>query len=378
MAVNFRMVRLGRELRDVNQTLLARRSGVAQAVLSRIESGLRPATDVEHDAIARALDLPPAFFLEPDTPAAAPLFRKRAIRSVRANRLIQARVNTAVLAARRIFDAGVEFDTPFTFPAPGEFPRDDPAGAAATLRRAWRLPNGRIDSVTNIIEDAGGIVLQVDFGSDDASAAFVASTPKDPRLWFLINTRERAGDRARLSLAHELGHAILHRYLLVDDESRLEPEAYEFAIALLVPPDAFSRSADRELTLARARDLKRAYRVSIQALVRAAATRGVISPERYTSLYKQISARGWRRDEPDPIPVEAPTTWPDALTVHRDEHGYDVSELGKIARLSEDDLRDLFPRDFTPRLRVLAGGTGRAPTHRGQRRRAMHDRLPGA
>jgi hypothetical protein len=26
--------------------------------------------------------------------------------------------------------------------------------------------------------------------------------------------------------------------------------------------------------------------------------------------YQQISARGWRRDEPDPVPIEPPTIWP--------------------------------------------------------------------
>jgi Zn-dependent peptidase ImmA (M78 family) len=352
------MVRLGREIRDLSQSVLASRSGVPQAQLSRIESGLRPATEQEAQLLAEVLALPVAFFEEPDAPAAAPLFRKRAIRSVRANRLIQARVNAAVLAARRIMDAGIDIDTPFSFPAPGEVPRDDPAAAAALLRRSWRLPNGRVDSVTDVIEDAGGIVLHVDFGNDDASAAFVSSLG-DPRMWFLVNTRETAGDRVRLSLAHELAHAVLHRYLPVHDESRLEPEAYDFAVALTLPAPEFNCVIDDALTLSRARDLKRAYRISIQAIVREARTRNLISQQRYTSLYKQISARGWRRHEPDPVPIEQPSTWPAALEIHRTLHGYEIEDLASIARLPADDLRALFPRDFEPRLRLLR--PGRAP-----------------
>lgn len=346
------MVRLGREMRDMSQTQLAQQAGLAQAIVSRIESGLRPASPGERLQLARALALPPAFFDEPDAPAAAPLFRKRAIRSVRVNRLIQARINTAVLAARRILDAGIDIDTPFAFPAPGEIPADDPAAAAAAVRRAWRLPNGRIDNITELIEDAGGIVMHVDFGTDDASAAFMANAG-DPRLWFLVNTRETAGDRVRLSIAHELGHAIMHRYLPVREESVMEPEAYAFALALMLPSDDFDRHVRADLTLSRARDLKRAYRVSIQAILRAARDRGLIAPERFISLYKQISARGWRREEPDRIPVEAPTTWPEALAVHRERHGYEIEDLAAIARVTPDDLRDLFPRDFTPRLRLV-------------------------
>jgi Zn-dependent peptidase ImmA (M78 family)/transcriptional regulator with XRE-family HTH domain len=361
-SANFRMVRLGREIREMNQTALATHSGVTQASLSRVESGLRAATENELELLADALALPIGFFREPDTPAAAPLFRKRAIRSVRTNRRIQARVNIAVLAARRIMDAGIDVDTSFSFPDPGEVPRDDPAAAAEMLRRAWRLPNGRVDNMTDVIESAGGIVLHVDFGSDEASAAFLSSLG-DPRMWFLVNTRETSGDRVRLSLAHELGHAVLHRYLPVHDESRLEPEAYEFAAALTLPASEFNGVIDESLTLSRARDLKRAYRISIQAIIRAAHERGLISKPRYTSLYKQISARGWRRMEPDPIPVEPPSTWPAALDIHKTRHGYGVDDLAAIARLSADDLRNLFPTDLPPSLRLVQTARPRGVPH---------------
>jgi Zn-dependent peptidase ImmA (M78 family)/DNA-binding XRE family transcriptional regulator len=355
---NFRLVRLAREMREMSQTKLASESGVPQAMISRIEGNIKPATDPELRQLATALRLPIEFFLEPDSPAAAPMFRKRAIRSQTMTRTIQARINTAVLAARRIIDAGVEIDTPFTFPAPGEIPAEEPIDAAYLLRRAWRMPNGRVDNVTALIEGAGGVVLHVDFASDAVSAAFI-STLGDSRLWFLVNTRETSGDRIRLSLAHELGHAVMHRYLPVHDERVQEPQAYEFATALLLDPDEFNRAVDRDLTLRRARDLKRAYWVSIQAIIKVARDRRLITAERYTSLYKQVSARGWRRDEPDTIPIEQPTIWPAVLDVQRSRHGYSDDDLALIARLTPEDLISLFPRDFAPRLRVIPGGRPR-------------------
>jgi Zn-dependent peptidase ImmA (M78 family)/transcriptional regulator with XRE-family HTH domain len=349
------MVRLARELRGLTQTQLGELSGIPQASLSRIEGGLKEATCVELEQLSATIGLPLAFFEEPDVPAAAPLFRKRAIRSVSVERVIQARVNTAVLVARRRMEAGVEVQTPLAFPEPGEFPRGDPAAAAAALRRSWRMPNGRVDSVTALIENAGGVVLHVDFGVDNASAAFLC-TIGDPRLWFLVNTRETAGDRVRLSLAHELGHAMLHRYVPVYDEKRLEPEAYNFAAALMLPPGEMSSLVDPGLTLSRARDLKRAYWVSIQAIIKAAADRRLISAARYMSLYKQISARGWRHVEPDPVPVERPRLWPAVVELHREKHGYSFEELAAIARVSIDVMADLFPREFAGRLRAIEGG----------------------
>jgi len=354
--VNFRMVRLAREMRGHTQTALAQRAGISQAHLSRIEGGLLNTAPHELHRLAQALELPAMFFTEPDTPTVAPLFRKRAIRSVRRAHAIQARINVAVLAARRILDAGVEVDAPHVFPSPGEFDSKDPYEVAMRLRRRWRVPNGRVENITGLIESAGGLVLHMDFGSDDASAAFVCSLG-DPRLWFLVNTREQAGDRVRLSLAHELGHALMHRYLHAPEEHRVEADAYTFACALLLPREEFDAQVPSDLSLRRTRDLKRAYRVSIQAIMRASRDRGLITHERYVSLYKQVSARGWRREEPEHIAVEQPHTWAAALGVHRDTHRLDDDDLAQLARVTRQDLRDLFPWDFRPALKALSGTT---------------------
>jgi Zn-dependent peptidase ImmA (M78 family)/transcriptional regulator with XRE-family HTH domain len=358
--LNFRMLRLARELRGRTQTRLATDAGIPQARLSRIESGQLPAGEDELRALANALQLPSSFLLEPGVPAAAPLFRKRAIRSAKRVSTIQARLNTAVLIAQRLLNAGVELDPPQTFPEPGEFPAHEPVLAAQELRRAWRLPVGRVDDLTAVIESAAGIVLYVDFGGDDATAAFI-STPGDERMWFLLNSREHAGDRLRLSLAHELGHAVLHRRLPAAEESEQELQAFQFAAALLLPADVFDRAIPYDaLTLAQARSLKQTYWVSIQAIIRAAYNRGRIGRDRYTSLFKQLSARGWRTDEPVPIPREHPQLWPEVLRVHREDHRFSDHDMAAIAHVDLSTMSDLFPGDFlAPRLplRVVRSAT---------------------
>lgn len=362
---NFRMIRLARELRGLTQTALATCAGMPQARVSRIETGQLDATPDDLAALADVLELPPPFFMEPGAPAAAPLFRKRAIRSVRTITRIQARLNTAVLIAQRLVDAGIELDPPQYFPEPGHFPPDEPARAAAELRRDWRLPIGRVDNVTAVIEAAAGIVLRTDFGTSDATAAFI-TTPQDGRMWFLVNTRETAGDRVRLSLAHELGHAVLHRMLPSHEEGLTELEAFTFAAALLLPPDHFDHAVPYDaLTLAHARRLKRTFGVSIQAIIRAAHDRGRISRHRYSSLFKQLSARQWRTNEPDPLPLEQPRVWPAVLRVHREDHRFTDNDLAGIAHVTPTQLADLFPEQFTARpvLRaVRAAPPASAPT----------------
>lgn len=349
------MIRLARELRGLTQTALAKTAGIPQARLSRVEAGQLIPNGLEVDQLASALDLPSRFLLEPGAPAAVPLFRKRAMRSARAMRSLHARLNTAVLIAQRLLDAGIEIDPPRVFPEPGQFDASKPDAAAAAIRRDWRLPVGAVDDVTAVIEAAGGIVLRVDFGSNDATAAFMM-TPRDGRLWFLVNTREEAGDRVRLTLAHELGHAILHRMLPGIDETETELQAFTFAAALLLPPDHFDRAIPYDaLTLADVRHLKRTFHVSMQAIIRAAFLRGRISRDRYTSLFKQLSARQWRMVEPDSVRVETPHLWPAVLRVHREIHRYDDPELAAIALVTEHTLADLFPEEFSmpPVLRVV-------------------------
>lgn len=361
--VNFRMVRLAREALELTQTAVAAGSGLPQPRLSRLESGqpvALTATDVRR--LADTLRVPVSFLAQPGTPAIAPLFRKRAIRSARRVSAVQARLNIAVLIAQRLLDAGVDLDAPQRFPEPGDFPADEPEAAAGALRRDWRLPLGPIDDLTEIIESAAGLVVHVDFATTDATAAFI-STRADGRLWFLINTRETAGDRVRLSLAHELGHAVLHRLIPAEDQAQVELEAFRFAAALLLPTETFDRAVPLDaLTLRDARVLKRIYRVSMQAIIRAAHDRGRISRARMVSLYKQLSARQWRIHEPEPIAVEQPRLWPEVIDVHRTQHGFGTADLAAIAHVTPSTLNALFPTLFAPtgpRLRSVKPSTPR-------------------
>ena len=351
------MVRLAREALELTQSAVATRAGVAQPRLSRLESG-QPVTltTTEVDRLADVLGVPAAFLAQPGTPAIAPLFRKRAIRSARRVSAIQARLNIAVLIAQRLLDAGVDLDAPQRFPEPGDFPADEPEAAADALHCDWRLPLGPIDDLTEIIESAAGLVLHVDFATTDATAAFI-STRGDGRMWFLINARETAGDRVRLSLAHELGHAVLHRLIHAEDQAQVEREAFRFAAALLLPAETFDRVVPLDaLTLRDARALKLVYGVSMQAIIRAAHDRGRIGHARMVSLYKQLSARQWRIHEPEPIAVEQPRLWPEVIDVHRIEHGLGTADMAAIAHVTPTTLNALFPTLFAPtgpRLRTV-------------------------
>src|ERR1700734_2992321 len=92
------------------------------------------------------------------------------------------------------------------------------------------LPRGPLQSVVENIESAGGIVVLARFGTNliDGLSFRVEGVPP---LFFM--NKDVPGDRFRFSLAHELGHMVMHS--IPDDDEKMESEAHRFAAAFLMP-----------------------------------------------------------------------------------------------------------------------------------------------
>lgn len=73
-----------------------------------------------------------------------------------------------------------------------------------------------------------------------------------------------------------------------------------------MPFERAQETLSGHLTLNEYRQVKALWGVSIQGLVMRAKQVGAIDDERSTSLWKQISARGWRRIEPVTVQPESP------------------------------------------------------------------------
>lgn len=123
------------------------------------------------------------------------------------------------------------------------------------------------------------------------------------------------GDRQRFTVAHELGHLSLHAHLgppETAEEARLiESQAHRFAGAFLTPRDALIEDLHRHdpsgrVTLQTLQLLKADWGVAIKMLVVRFQQLNVITSAHATSLYKQISKRGWNSGEPITVGHEEP------------------------------------------------------------------------
>ena len=107
---------------------------------------------------------------------------------------------------------------------------ENPAAVARLVRGTWLMPPGPVRNVTESIEEAGGMVVFSDFGTRQIDA--ISEWVPGSRPLFLINSNASIPwDRMRLTLAHELGHVLMHTF----PSPTMEEEANAFAAELLMP-----------------------------------------------------------------------------------------------------------------------------------------------
>lgn len=296
-----------REFRNLTQDQLAAQVGIMQGTLADIERGRKEPSEEVSQRIADALMMPLEFFqrdINPYFGVGTLEFRARANVSAKSKK-------HAHQYASIVFELATFLANRLTMP-PLKLPHldDDPERAAAALRSELGVsPNGPIPNLTDVLERAGVFVFALppldsaSFNGLDGFSAWAGNGRKLVPSIFLCS--DVPGDRARLTLAHEVGELTLSD--MPPGRAR-EAKANAFAGALLLPADAVREELVPPFTIADFARIKQRYKVSIQAALMRARQLEVISRQRYHSLFQQLSSRGWRKQEPPEldVPFEKP------------------------------------------------------------------------
>lgn len=346
---NASLLLTARQHRGLSQAQLSKKAGVTQGYYSRIENGLLPDNPSEESikSIAGALDFPVSFFYEDDPilglPISVhPMYRKSSGIGEKALTKLNAELNVRSFQLRRLLNA-IELAPEIVLP---QLDVDDSGGAPAVaekVRRAWGLPKGPIPNLTELMEMAGCIVVWCDF---DIPVDGVTFKFKDlPHCVFL--NKSAPPDRMRFSLAHELGHIIMHRV----PTDNIENEANQFASELLMPEKDIKRHLSGKLTIEKLVRLKLVWKVSIQALMYRAKQVGAISNNQYVYLKRIINKNGWQTREPadTDFPYEQPSVSNDIIALHVDDMGYSEKELSKVLHSSTSDLYQFYGNKIFPK-----------------------------
>lgn len=301
-------IRHARELKGWTQAELASRIGLGQSAIAQFEgAALQPRPGVV-EAICFQTGLPPAFFESPPVehfPQGTLLFRSRAS-------MTTSQARQAHAAALTVYELA-EAMRRRTRKIPHRIPRfdlkriDDIERAAAMTRSGIGIsPDGPIPNLVLSLERAGVLVLGLWEEMEDRDA-FSLWSGTDLETPVIVLSPGRPGDRVRFSLAHELGHLVMHQAFRAPRNLReLERQADRFAGAFLLPASGILSELGDHPTLTLLAKLKARWRVSMQALILRAQALGLLTPRQVKYLYQQMQQRGWRRNEPVDIAVEKP------------------------------------------------------------------------
>jgi Zn-dependent peptidase ImmA (M78 family)/transcriptional regulator with XRE-family HTH domain len=290
-----------REMLGYTQNALCDDVGdITQYQLSRFEKGQSKPDQALIDHLARRLGVSAGFFEREsrlDLRAQTPQLRARSRLTARAKNASLEWGRLVVEEHRRLEKSGRSI--PSTLPV---LAGASPPAAAAKVRR-W-LGFGASEPMWYLVlglERLGVTVVGLPLDQMDLDV-FSAWQEDRPVIGLL---RGVPSDRLRFSVAHELAHLVLHRETRETGRG-LEQEADEFAAALLAPAEGLHYDLPSRPTLSSLTMVKTKWGVSIKFLVRRSRELGFIDQERTTSLYRQMSARGWNRSEPGHVPLEKP------------------------------------------------------------------------
>lgn len=317
-----------RVARGHTQAQLAAKAGLAQGVISKLESGVLPMEAARIEALAEALDVPVALVDGSiELPPQARVFhRKQASLAAKAANRLRADMTLAHYRVGRLLGVDDELDVPRM---PLESPLDTPADRAREVRRQWNLAPGPIPDMVGLLEDHGVpcLVWEVESARVDA----ITSWPSDARPIVMLGSHA-PGDRLRFTVAHELGHAVMHDLPSVD----CEREADAFASEFLMPRTDIKYDL-QGATLSRLAELKSVWGTSIAALVRRARDVGAITDYAYRDLNIELSASGYRKNEPVAVRREHPAAIKRAVAA-RQARGESLASIAADALITVDEL----------------------------------------
>lgn len=373
------MLVLTREAKGWTQRELAAKSGISQAVISKIESGTTDVTGDRLSHIAEVLDCPPSLLCRPiarvDTANTCLHHRRRQSKlSAAATKRIEGIAHLTRVTVEGIFDGihvqlatdidpaditdranAAVVDAPVATVGArpdagtseaGDSAVFDPAradAAARYLRQRWQL-TGPVHNLIGLLEAHGILVVYRSLGSraQDGVSSWPADLTHPP---IIVINADLPADRVRFTLAHELAHLLLHR-IPGDDAER---EANRFAGEFLVPASEIAPHLDGLKTgdLVRLARLKEEWGVSIGMLIQRARDTNSISDRQFREFRVRLAKLGWDINEPGNVAVETPSLLPKAFAIGQSQLGLTTDDLAAMAYMTPAS----FERHFLPATR---------------------------
>lgn len=330
------MITVARESRGLSQLELAEKLSVSASHMSRIEQDFIEVGTHHLKSISAVLNYPEEFFYqEGETLPPALALRKRNIVAQKVLLPIEAQVNIYRLTIEKLIKAISYSD--INLPVLDIEKLGSPAEAARKLRKLWKIEKGAIDNLTQVLEDNGLFLINFDFNTERVDGMSILADNKFP---IIFSNKRSLGDRQRFTLAYELGHLVMHLQTNPSFTRDISHEANEFAAEFLMPEKDIKGDFKDGVNLNVLADLKRKWKVSMQALLYRANDIGEITDNQKRYLINLFNSMNIRRREPAEldIPRENPMKLRDMITNYKNKQRLNVKQLALFFNSAEDEF----------------------------------------
>ena len=343
-----------REYKGYSQTELASHiQGLSQSNLSKFEKGVGQLSDEIIRKIVDFLGFPSSFYdqvISNNIDSAH--YRKKVGITKKEKDYIEKSIKLIGYIVDQMSDS-IEFP-PFTLKTIDLSEGFTPVVAAHFIRRSMGILQGPVVQICSKLESYGIIIVQLydcDEGFDGVSFLTDLGYP------VIVINGNYSNDHKRLTIAHELGHIVMHISpdIAVPDYRDKEKEAFSFAAEFLMPTEEIKNSLT-DLRLSYLLPLKQYWLTSMASIAHRAKDLGAITLEKYKYINVELSRKGYRKREPGNVYLDTPTLFYDAYKLFKTELNYTDVELSEIFHLPIDVICH-FCINQTTHLRIIRHST---------------------
>jgi Zn-dependent peptidase ImmA (M78 family)/transcriptional regulator with XRE-family HTH domain len=336
----YEMLLLARKIQGFTQSELQKQTGISQAHLSKIEQGIQTPTEEHIEKFSQILGFPVDFFFQNYRylPPITPFHRKRTSLGKKVLEQAEAIANLKRIHLEKLLTA---FDMEKMIPKLEIDEYGTPEKVAQFLRMSLNLPKGPIDNLVMLLEDYGVFIFLESFISMQLAGFTLIGNYTTPVIF--IN-KDAPGDAERITLAHELGHIVMHTII----SHNAEEEAWRFAAEFLMPKADISYELRKARKVADFADLKRKWKTSMAALMMRSRELKYINETQYRYLMQAMAP--YRVEEPVQTPQETPTLFDELITQYKNVFDYSDDEIAKTLTITKEMYRDLYIKNDTIRL----------------------------
>jgi Zn-dependent peptidase ImmA (M78 family) len=349
--MNHKQLTFAREYRGYSQTELAESiNGLSQSNLSKFEKGFGVLSDDIQKKIIEYLNFPEDFFNRKiNSTIENANYRKRA--SIGKN-ITQKFENKCKLIGYIIDEFSESIEWPDFSLSPLNVEEGyTPQYIAGYNRKLLKLTKDEpVKNIISLLEQNGIIVYEIDEIEKFDGVSFIT----DKGFPVIIVNKNFTNDRKRFTIAHELGHILLHNENLypISSYRDKEKEANIFASEFLMPENEIKNSL-RQLKMNDLGDLKSYWLTSMGAIIRKAKDLNCIDENRYRFFMIEMSRYGYNKKEPIEVFIDKPTCFKNAYQLFKDELSYDINDFVNFTALPKDILDDILSFERMVKLKVL-------------------------